>query len=57
MFDKYKDCSVMVEAVVHLNTDQFDDISAILRWKDQQSLKGIEIEAVQQCRKNIECFH
>ena len=43
--DKYKDCSVMVEAVVHLNTDRINHILAILRSKDQQLLKRIEIEA------------
>ena len=36
----------MVEAVVHLNTDRINDILAILRSKDQQLLKSIEIEAV-----------
>jgi hypothetical protein len=36
----------MVEAVVHLNTDLINDILAILRSKDQQLLKSIEIEAV-----------
>ena len=44
--DKYKDCSVIVGAVVHLNTDQINHILAILRSKDQQLLKRIEIEAV-----------
>ena len=36
----------MVEAVVLLNTDRIKDILAILRSKDQQLLKCIEIEAV-----------
>ncbi len=44
--DKYKDCSVMVGAVVHLNTDRINHILAILRSKDQHLLKSIEIEAV-----------
>jgi hypothetical protein len=44
--DKYKDCSVMVEAVVHLNTDRINNILAILRSRDQQLLKSIEIETV-----------
>ena len=44
--DRYKDCSVMVEAVVQLKTDWINDILAILRSKDQQLLKSIEIEAV-----------
>ncbi len=41
----------MVGAVVHLNTDRINHILAILRSKDQQLLKSIKIEAVQQCRK------
>jgi hypothetical protein len=36
----------MVEAVVHLNTDWINDILAILRSKDQELMKSIEIEAV-----------
>jgi hypothetical protein len=36
----------MVEAVVHLKADWINDILAILRSKDQQLLKSIEIEAV-----------
>jgi hypothetical protein len=36
----------MVGAVVHLNTDRINHILAILRSKDQQSLKSIEIEAL-----------
>jgi hypothetical protein len=36
----------MVEALVHLNTNWINDILAILRPKDQQILKSIEIEAV-----------
>ena len=32
--------------VVHLNTDRINHILAILRSKDQQLLKRIEIEAV-----------
>jgi hypothetical protein len=36
----------MVVAVVHLNTDRINHILAILRSKDQQLLKSIEIEAV-----------
>jgi hypothetical protein len=35
----------MVEAVVHLKTDWINDHLAILRSKDQQLLKSIEIEA------------
>ncbi len=34
------------QAVVHLNTDRINHILAILRLKDQQLLKRIEIEAV-----------
>ncbi len=36
----------MVEAEVHLNTDWINDILVIMRSKDQQLLKSIEIEAV-----------
>ena len=36
----------MVEAVVHLNTGRINDSLAILRSKDQQLLKSIEIEDV-----------
>ncbi len=35
-----------LDAVVHLNTDWINGILAILRSKDQQLLKSIEIEAV-----------
>ncbi len=35
--DRYKDCSVMVEAVVHLKTDWINDIlaSGVIRRQDQ----------------------
>ncbi len=36
----------MVDAVIHLNRDQINKFLAILRSKDQQLLKSIEIEAV-----------
>jgi hypothetical protein len=42
----------MVEAVVLLNTDWINYILAILRSKDQQLLKSIEIEAVQRQQRS-----
>jgi hypothetical protein len=37
---------IEAQAVVHLKTDWINEILAILRSKDQQLLKSIEIETV-----------